>query len=134
LLLQATVALPLCSYQQLRNADVGDINVGELTGLKPEPADREGVGEGCRRDVDVDAPIELGYGFSATSLPVALPIGEQLEDRPLQVRGSRPYFPHPPVPVAAYLVADAERASCFQAHHQPVRHGTLVAGHEAQVL
>ena len=29
------------------------------------------------------------------------------KDWPLRLRGSYPYFPHPPAPVAAYLVADA---------------------------
>jgi hypothetical protein len=68
------------------------------------------------------------------SLPVALPVGEQLEDRPLRVRGSHRYFPHPPPPVAADLVADAERATCFQADHQPVRHDTVITRHEPQML
>jgi len=74
------------------------------------------------------------YLPSATGAKRALPVGEQLEDWPLRLRGSYPYFPHPPAPVAAYLVANAERATCLQADHQPVRHGTVVAGHEAHML
>jgi hypothetical protein len=65
---------------------------------------------------------------------VAFPVGKQLKDWPLRVWGSRAYFPYPPVPIATYLVADAKRATCFQADHQPVRHDTAITRQEAQVL
>ncbi|MCY1356357.1 hypothetical protein D9M69_428050 [compost metagenome] len=64
---------------QLRRLDEDHLQFGTLPIHQLQPADREGIGEGRRPDIDIQAALQLRQRRAIGELPVAVAVGQQMQ-------------------------------------------------------